>query len=100
MSSRHTYCGTLDYLPPEIILGKAYGHEVDLWALGVLTFELLCGSPPFEEDSQSGKLNSSNNIAHTDRKTDVCTTILQARKRGFARPIMSCRISSHRSRPM
>jgi aurora kinase len=45
---RHTYCGTLDYLPPEIILGKGYGHEVDLWALGVLTFEFLCGSPPFE----------------------------------------------------
>lgn len=29
-------------------MGKAYGHPVDLWALGVLTYEFLCGSPPFE----------------------------------------------------
>jgi serine/threonine protein kinase len=45
---RQTLCGTLDYLPPEMIEGKEHNAKVDLWALGVLTYEFLVGSPPFE----------------------------------------------------
>ncbi|CAD6930774.1 unnamed protein product [Tilletia controversa] len=48
-NARTTLCGTLDYLPPEMIGGKLHGHWVDLWALGVLIFEFLEGGPPFEE---------------------------------------------------
>jgi aurora kinase, other len=50
---RTTYCGTLDYLPPEMIVprtpGKSYDDKVDLWALGVLAYELLVGEAPFED---------------------------------------------------
>ncbi|RSH91012.1 spindle assembly checkpoint kinase [Saitozyma podzolica] len=46
---RQTLCGTLDYLPPEMIEGKEHNAKVDLWALGVLTYEFLVGSPPFED---------------------------------------------------
>ncbi|KAI5477549.1 AUR protein kinase [Pseudohyphozyma bogoriensis] len=46
---RTTLCGTLDYLPPEMVEGKPHTKEVDLWALGVLTYEFLIGVPPFEE---------------------------------------------------
>lgn len=50
---RTTFCGTLDYLPPEMIkprtADKSYDHRVDLWALGVLTYELLVGEAPFED---------------------------------------------------
>lgn len=50
---RNTYCGTLDYLPPEMIVpcspGGSYDERVDLWALGVLTYELLVGEAPFED---------------------------------------------------
>lgn len=46
---RTTMCGTLDYLPPEMIEGKEHSEKVDYWALGVLTFEFLCGKPPFED---------------------------------------------------
>ncbi|WFD30686.1 non-specific serine/threonine protein kinase [Malassezia sp. CBS 17886] len=46
---RATLCGTLDYLPPEMVEGKSHGGAVDLWALGVLTYEFLEGIPPFEE---------------------------------------------------
>ena len=46
---RKTMCGTLDYLPPEMIEGKSYTERVDHWALGVLTFEFLNGFPPFED---------------------------------------------------
>ncbi|XP_075229679.1 aurora kinase A-like [Lycorma delicatula] len=47
-SKRDTLCGTLDYLPPEMISNKKHGKEVDIWSLGVLCFELLTGKPPFE----------------------------------------------------
>jgi serine/threonine protein kinase len=52
-SRRTTLCGTLDYLPPEMVEsdGKGHDHCVDNWALGVLTFEFLVGTPPFEEQS-------------------------------------------------
>lgn len=44
---------TLDYLPPEMVDCLPHGEGVDLWALGVLTYEFCEGAPPFEEiDSQ------------------------------------------------
>ncbi|VTJ53821.1 Hypothetical predicted protein [Marmota monax] len=50
---RQTMCGTLDYLPPEIVEGRTYDEKVDLWCLGVLCYELLVRRPPFESPSQS-----------------------------------------------
>jgi len=47
-SKRATMCGTLDYLPPEMIEGQTHDDKVDLWSLGVLTYEFLVGKPPFE----------------------------------------------------
>lgn len=46
---RRTICGTLDYLPPEMLTEKPHTAAVDLWALGVLTYEFLVGNPPFED---------------------------------------------------
>ncbi|XP_029032810.1 aurora kinase C-like [Osmia bicornis bicornis] len=46
-SRRNTLCGTLDYLPPEMVAGKTHDHTVDLWGLGVLCYECLVGTPPF-----------------------------------------------------
>lgn len=47
-SRRRTMCGTLDYLPPEMVEGISHGCAVDLWSLGVLCYEFLYGKPPFE----------------------------------------------------
>ncbi|WCJ22823.1 Aurora kinase [Euphorbia peplus] len=51
-SKRHTMCGTLDYLAPEMVENKAHDYAVDNWTLGVLCYEFLCGAPPFEAESQ------------------------------------------------
>ena len=42
--------GTLSYVAPEILLEKPYGREVDLWSIGIITFLLLCGSLPFDDE--------------------------------------------------
>lgn len=52
---RRTFCGTLDYLPPEMVEGKDHNEKVDHWALGVLAYEFLCGRPPFEEKDEKGE---------------------------------------------
>ncbi|EYU32016.1 hypothetical protein ABFS82_02G153300 [Erythranthe guttata] len=51
-SKRHTMCGTLDYLAPEMVENKAHDWAVDNWTLGVLCYEFLYGVPPFEAESQ------------------------------------------------
>ncbi|KAH8114812.1 kinase-like protein [Phellopilus nigrolimitatus] len=63
---RKTLCGTLDYLPPEMVLGKEHNEKVDYWALGVLTYEFLVGAPPFED--LSGYNATYKRIAKVDLK--------------------------------
>lgn len=45
-------CGTLDYLPPEMVNGQTYDIYVDHWCLGILCYEFLVGRPPFLSNTQ------------------------------------------------
>ncbi|MBS1890073.1 MAG: protein kinase [Actinobacteria bacterium] len=44
---RTTYCGTYDYLAPEMIDKSGHDEKLDIWCLGVLVYEMLTGKPPF-----------------------------------------------------
>ena len=58
---RYTTCGTQIYHSPEMLLKKGYDTRVDIWAIGILIFELMVGRPPFKSDAQH---SMEDNIVH------------------------------------
>ncbi|TMW66896.1 hypothetical protein Poli38472_012012 [Pythium oligandrum] len=61
-SRRTTLCGTLDYLPPEMIENRPHDENVDIWTLGILMYEFIVGVPPFEAESNTETYKRIANI--------------------------------------
>lgn len=61
-SRRNTMCGTLDYLPPEMVAGLEHDEKVDVWSLGILLYEFLTGGPPFEASTHAATYRRITNI--------------------------------------
>lgn len=82
-----TVIGTPHYMAPEVILGKGYNYSVDLWSLGVMIYEFVCGMVPFGENAQdepytiykhiiSGRLSYPKFIMSTCREKPIIETLL------------------------
>ncbi len=48
-----TTCGTEDYISPEMLDGDIYTNRVDMWALGIIMYAMLCGQMPFVDENRA-----------------------------------------------
>eukprot|EP00403_Amphidinium_massartii_P036275 CAMPEP_0178445748 /NCGR_PEP_ID=MMETSP0689_2-20121128/40365_1 /TAXON_ID=160604 /ORGANISM="Amphidinium massartii, Strain CS-259" /LENGTH=818 /DNA_ID=CAMNT_0020070385 /DNA_START=98 /DNA_END=2550 /DNA_ORIENTATION=+ len=78
---RSTFCGTPCMLAPEMIVGRKYNHSIDVWALGVLLFEMLAGHSPF--DVGKGILDTCERIVRRGMDDELLSEVPEG-----ARPLV------------
>lgn len=77
IGNRSTFCGTLEYMAPEIISENSYDKAVDIWSLGILLYELTNGKTPFKINLQNLR-NQTHLLSFINNKiSNQCKDLIQ-----------------------
>lgn len=76
---RNTFCGTVDYMAPEMVQNKPHDAKIDIWSLGVLLYELIHGYPPFRGKTTDQKFAEiiNNNFTISSECTPECKDLIK-----------------------
>ena len=87
---RTTFCGTVDYVAPELVYSEPYTEKVDLWAVGILTFELLMGHAPFTGQNENATYTNITtlNLQHRTSQSSVQFEDLSTDAKSFITQIL------------
>lgn len=73
-------CGTPGYMAPEIFNKTGHGKPVDIWAMGVITYFLLCGYTPFDRDSQEQEMQAIVNGEYSFEPSEYWENVSETAK--------------------
>ena len=79
LENRNTFCGTAEYMAPEMVTSENYGFGVDIWSLGNLLFEMIFGHSPFEGKNMNSILINikTNELIYDKPISKECKNLIE-----------------------